>query len=49
MDVEHPASNRNWIFNVILDKITARIPVTEKHKGLEAIQEGKIKDHDKVL
>lgn len=35
VDAELAAFDRNRIFDVISDKITARSPISEKHKGLE--------------
>lgn len=32
---EHAVSERHWIFDVILDKMTAGAPVLKNHKGLE--------------
>lgn len=35
VDAELAAFDRNRIFDVISDKIAARSPISEKHKGLE--------------
>lgn len=35
MDSEDAVGEKHWFFDVILDKITARLPVLKNHKGLE--------------
>lgn len=45
VNTEPGAFNKNWIDDVISDKITASVPAAEKHKGLE--QRGrKLKSYD---